>query len=773
MPNLVVSAPEPSARSLRSDEAAPLDAVQCERESGISMTTARKHTPEEIRGVIGSLTGELTDSRPTSSIQTNTSETISSTSDSLGLSQGTAPFRPQARLIRLLGEQLISDESTAILELIKNAYDADARRVEITFQAPSSDSPTVLEIQDDGDGMDLQTLLTGWLEPATHRKRGGRWKQRTVLGRFPLGEKGVGRFAADKLGSHFELVTRPRGGAEEIVLQIQWSLFESDVYLDEIKNHWKVRTPEVFLDGSHGALIRITDLRFQWDARFIQRIRDSLTRLISPNARTDDFTLVLSCSNLPELSGPITNRFLDQSPYQLQGKVDVSGRLHLEGDGWKTRVVDLRTKAREAFLDQDGKLRAPRCGSFSLALHAWDLDAIAQTAVKVDRGTRQTLKQWCGVSIYRDGFRVLPYGERGDDWLELNQRRVNNPTLRLSNNQLIGIIETTQHDNPDLRDRTSREGMIDNPEFDDFRQLVLAALSCLEEQRFALRHEPSERKAAVSPDPDPVIGMLQLLTEARGESGSKSVLAELERTYRAKEEQQKRREASLLQLAGLGMAAERLAPTLAATAAAATDALRIMRHRLAVSVVDDQTLSSAAIRLEGMLESIVDHLDVMTPLRSNLPKGIEPVDLRAVVTDVCQIMLHQTRSIGARVQVTEYKPPIIQAEYGHIVQIMLVLFDNALYWLNHAPSGVRPMIRVHLWSKGSRGGFVVADNGPGISPSQAQLIFEPFYSTRREGLGLGLFTARQLASRYDGKVELRDRDRFLAGANVAVNFSLL
>ena len=122
--------------------------------------------------------------------------------------RGAAPFRAQARLIRLLGEELISDESMALLELVKNAYDADARRVTIAFRDLTAADGGSIEIRDNGHGMDLDTVLGVWLEPATRFKRGGQEKERTARGRFPLGEKGVGRFAADKLGTDLELVTR-------------------------------------------------------------------------------------------------------------------------------------------------------------------------------------------------------------------------------------------------------------------------------------------------------------------------------------------------------------------------------------------------------------------------------------------------------------------------------------------------------------------------------------------------------------------------------------
>src|SRR4051794_23155576 len=99
----------------------------------------------------------------------------------------------------------------ALSELVKNAYDADATVVKVRLVGVTDPQSGHMEIWDDGDGMSLQTLLEAWLEPATEFKRRNGRKQRTARGRYPLGEKGVGRFAVDKLGSRLELVSRLRG----------------------------------------------------------------------------------------------------------------------------------------------------------------------------------------------------------------------------------------------------------------------------------------------------------------------------------------------------------------------------------------------------------------------------------------------------------------------------------------------------------------------------------------------------------------------------------
>src|SRR4051812_19863479 len=121
---------------------------------------------------------------------------------------GTRPLRPRARLLRTFGEELISSEVVALLELVKNSYDADATRVLIRFHAPVEKNKGRIEVLDDGHGMNLETVLSAWMEPATsfkkHDIRSPRFKRRVT------GEKGIGRFAASKLADYLEVVSRRR-----------------------------------------------------------------------------------------------------------------------------------------------------------------------------------------------------------------------------------------------------------------------------------------------------------------------------------------------------------------------------------------------------------------------------------------------------------------------------------------------------------------------------------------------------------------------------------
>ncbi len=147
-------------------------------------------------------------------------------------------FRPRARLMSQLGEQLIKDESIAVLELIKNSYDADARDVRIYMENLETPKSAVIIIEDNGDGMSLDTVKNCWMEPGTDNKE-KKLKDmmennvRSKLNRLPMGEKGIGRFGVHKLGNKITLITHAEG-SKEICVQIDWTVFNSNKYLSDI-----------------------------------------------------------------------------------------------------------------------------------------------------------------------------------------------------------------------------------------------------------------------------------------------------------------------------------------------------------------------------------------------------------------------------------------------------------------------------------------------------------------------------------------------------------
>src|SRR5947209_12844253 len=225
------------------------------------------------------------------------------------------PFRPRARLLQLLGDELIGNPRLAVFELVKNSYDACARKVEVQLGGLGTGSPWI-EVQDDGEGMTFETLRDVWLVPGhDHRKIAREEGRRSWCGRLPLGEKGLGRFAAHKLGDEIRLVSRA-AGQPECLVKINWSeLTKGDGFLSDAPVEIRTREPEIFTGTRTGTLLHIGSLRPPaWTRGEVRRLHRQITSICSPFETPEGFSV--------ELVVPVMEHWIKDVP-------DVQGILAL------------------------------------------------------------------------------------------------------------------------------------------------------------------------------------------------------------------------------------------------------------------------------------------------------------------------------------------------------------------------------------------------------------------------------------------------------------
>ncbi|MBK8476275.1 MAG: ATP-binding protein [Opitutaceae bacterium] len=230
---------------------------------------------------------------------------------------GSAKMRPRARIISLIGEELISDEAVAVVELVKNAYDADVKKVVVRFEGSDPMQPETLVIADDGLGMTLDTVLNGWFEPGTITKRK---HARSPSGRLYQGAKGVGRFAAARLAEALFLETRAENEPDGVTVLLEWGRFDENSYLDEIGIEYEVRPlPEL----KHGTTLTLLKLRRKEDKSLLvnfETLHNRLSRLISPFGDVEDFCIELIIPGFPQLSGEISaHELIANPPYRIEG----------------------------------------------------------------------------------------------------------------------------------------------------------------------------------------------------------------------------------------------------------------------------------------------------------------------------------------------------------------------------------------------------------------------------------------------------------------------
>lgn len=703
-------------------------------------------------------------------------------------------FRPRARLVSILGEHLISDQAVGLIELVKNSYDADATSVSVQLLNLADPAATVVVVSDNGVGMTLEDIETKWLSPAVdHKEQRKARSERTTLGRLPIGEKGVGRFAVHQLGRKLRLVTRA-AGYREVVVTVDWDEFDRDGYLDAVPVHVLEREPEHFINGSTGTELVISEARCLWTEKRVKKVHRTLRRLQNPlGDGSRSFAITLRCPEFQALEAIDPTAILAKSHYEFRAAVLSDGHCDLE---YICRHPSPDVSSRE-IVEQDVNLvplareelqgDAPQCGEFWLNLYVWDRSGSHLTASDV---SREELDAWCGVSVFRDGLRVLPYGEPGDDWLLLDQERIQHPSESVGNNQVVGLVQFDQAQNLLLKEKTNREGLIENAAFQDLRALVRAAFRQFtkywKNDRPPGKESTSEPRSAGLPGAKAVAKALRpgaredvmvkvpagaipktgapgdgqppdVTGASNAEISQRMAVDLLEQHLESAEKSARARETHLetvIQLAATGLAAERVVHEFGRRVADATVALSELSD-----IADDDDVQSAVAKVEAALGTLRAEFRILAPYemqgRAERRRRFNVRTLAKLALGLHEETLRSLR-IEAEILGDDWT---LKDRPTPFLQIIDNLVHNAVWWVgNHAPSDSRH-VAIRVDSIGKR--ILVMDSGPGVDPEVARQLFRPFVSTKAGGKGLGLYISSRLASQMGGRLRLRDPDETL------------
>jgi len=419
------------------------------------------------------------------------------------------PFRMHPRVFAALGADLVTNDVVAVIELVKNSYDAFARNVWLRFR----DDPTLgtfLEIVDDGDGMTRKIIENVWCIVATPYKELNPVAKSGKKERRVAGEKGLGRLSVARLGGRLHMLTKaPAAPCWEV--DVNWAdISKGD---DLSKSFARCREyPDKSPFGKSGTCLRIHDLKGQWDENRISDLEENLARLISPFSALGDFNIFLSGfgetqTEEVKIESP---EFLSRPKYCISGSVDETGNGKctykfapiVEGTGrkkklnftWEQIYDVIQDRARFPFTSETA-----HCGSFSFEIRAWDI-ASDDTQEIADRfefqksQVRKAIRAHKGISVYRDGVLVLPKSDNARDWLGLDLRRVSKVGTRLSTSQLVGYVSISAENNTKIDDTSDRERLASCIEVAEFEEILKAVVAFLENERDDDRIKPDREK---------------------------------------------------------------------------------------------------------------------------------------------------------------------------------------------------------------------------------------------------------------------------------------
>lgn len=718
------------------------------------------------------------------------------------------PFRPKARLMNVVGKDLIKDEVAGVIELVKNAYDADASAVTIRMVDLDDNDEKSIQIEDDGCGMDDDTIINKWMVPATESKR--RHDISPIKGRPVLGMMGIGRFSVMRLGKKLKLETTKKDLKEIYQLNINWDEFnEDEKYLEDIKIDYK--TVEKTEDNNYSTLLTISGLNDDWTVQKVENLIKELRHLISPININDenDFSIIvdLTASCLPDES--ITSTPILITPIEVENIDDYSIEAEIEASGqykWTYRRMLLSEEdahevskmesgdVRDLLADEPGLIikRPLICGPLKIKLNVRDRDKnIIEKKLATMSGPeklgvndyKRVLDERSGIGIFRDGFRVRPYGDADQDWLSLAQRRVQNPTLRLSPNQLFGFVQITRKDNGNLMDKSSREGLVENDAYRLLKAIVRAILSRVEPLRYSFRKRkgfgraPEHSLAYLSEKREQNIEeMTDLIKkEIKDEKLVNKInnkIADVTKSIENEHDSISMQAEVMHTQHALGVLAEYVIHESRNIEANLHSSLRVMERRTSKSkealegkalyltdkaLVEFDDAFETAKSVDQRLDDLISDLDPVTRKRKGkIPK----TNVKMIIDNVLTILGPNLRK--ARVSIEK---PVDNIEVlVHDADCFLIIFNllhNSSYWVmkNKNDRKISITIREITHEIDGEGPItfceiLIRDNGSGVPENEAPSIFDIGYSTKPNGRGMGLFLAREAARRARGSVDL-------------------
>ncbi|WP_300491847.1 ATP-binding protein [Flavobacterium sp.] len=697
-----------------------------------------------------------------------------------------ASFKPKAHILTLLGEELIKDPVMAIYELIKNSYDADAKKVEVHFNNIQDPKQANIIVKDSGTGIKEEVLRDVWLEPGTaYRKPYDTFGKRIIIRspifkRVPMGEKGVGRFAVHKLGNKIKLISRPselildnNGDVlenklldYEVEIEIDWKIFTQSSYLSEINIEYKKNTDKksFYFQNSSGTYIKISDLKETWNRGMARQLKRHTLAMTSPKNDPQKFLIDLNFYNNWLDRFPEIDELLLQAPYKLTAILDKDynlqfdytfklannptiGSREIKADIGVNIMGSLRPVLRayyeekgfedikiEELLKEKEKDPLP-FGGLIIELYSYDLDSPSLKDVTYTPDVlKKAIKDQHGIRVFKDDLRVYDYGEPDNDWLGLDLKRVNNKEW-FSNNQNIGFIYLDSANSGALIEKTNREGFLNNESFDFFKIVIEYILLQfrIERQKDRQQWILFNKKEKKNSFKDRISNFMTLVNEIEIDDEEKQKLlneaTQIENDYEKAQD-------TLLIPAGVGMTAsvalheiEKLVPR--------------MEETVEVAPIDTEKIRTQVEELDEYVSGILSVLK---------QAGTKPIDIKEVID--LAVNNYQLKLKVRKIEIEKDIPEdigLFNCDKRYAITMLMNLIDNSIYWLDTINKDKKTILIKAYKNEGATH-IIIADNGPGFKDELHEII-TPFFSRKEGGIGIGMYLIDTIMMKY-GKLKI-------------------
>ena len=721
----------------------------------------------------------------------------------LEATQAIASHAPLADVLKRLLDNIESDAPPAAARTFRAAIrDAgnNAQRLHNALETAYHEHNWI-RVQDSGHGMTEQELAEVFLTIGTWSRRNTDLDSTRASKTPPrtfLGEKGVGRLSAMRLGDRMTVTTSRSEDRYENILDIDWRRFshESTAMLEDVAISPQRGAPKA-RPGDSGTTVTVRGLRSDWDSgTFAEMIEKQFKRIIDPfpvsrsdPAWRDPNELLQLAFNgkrthvpqipqwlLDEAHAVVTARYDNESPHGPILSGDIEYRLRGRETRFECTEPELMSitdpvRNREV---RTGTKTLRDLGPFSVRFYWYNRALLREIpGIGKKRAIVETVNSWAGgLMVFRDCFRINPYGGQDDDWLELDKKALAARAYKVNRSQLVGRVSLSTR-NFRLTEQTNREGFVD----DEYKQVLVAMLRhiLIAEFRRFIEHVDKERKISDDTTTDDLDQRLEETTvkinatirglkqrtpqEITALTNLEHLVANLGRTIEqaktmAKEYEDDR--SKFVHLAGIGLMVEFILHEIGRTTSRALDVVR------SIDTTRLERAGAAGIdTLKNQLVTLSKRVDSLDPLSTSRRQVKERFDVAQVVKQVVDGRAPQFSRHGIDVRCDLPKRHMIRAVKGMLLQILENLVENSVYWLKiqrRRDWHFSPRIDVRLDPVARE--ITVEDNGPGVRARRAEEIFEPFVTSKPpgQGRGLGLYISREMARYHDWELSLHTGD---------------
>ena len=699
------------------------------------------------------------------------------------MSENVYKIRPAGRHLLTIGRDLIQDSYAAIVELVKNAYDADSESVEIHFKAtekPSeniSDNPEKrieITVRDYGHGMSQDTVINKCMVPSTSDKLE---RKKSPHGRIMQGRKGIGRYAASMLGSTLLLETVSEDSEKTTVL-VNWHDFETSEYLDDVE--LLVETHPT--DEQSGTALTIEggeEYYREWNEKQFKDLNFELKKLISPvqnsmDKAAQDFQIHLKISGFSDVED------LEETiaPYPIFDLFDykISGRINSNGKGTLTYALQKARNTVEEVISFDLK-DSTACGDLIFDIRVYDrekesIEQLIHRGLKDDHGNylgklqaRKILNESNGIGVYRNGFRIRPLGDPEFDWLKLNEQRIQNPSLKIGSNQVIGYVLIDSEEKSNLIEKSARDGLRDNNAYKQLQKITNEVIKELETRRFSYRRKAGLSKPALKVEKElNRIFSFDTLKQTvhkkliAGGMNEKSVEEVIELISKEAEEKSQTVE-EIRQAIATYQGQATLGKIMNVVLHEGRRPLNYFRNE--VPRIDRfikkyketsdfeyiQQIESIAHNTVSNAKTFSDLFLRLDPLAMGKRPAKQQLSIENEISNCFAIFRQQMADKGIKFKISG--SAIIEAWKQDIAAIFTNLIENSIFWLSEKNTDIKEIMVNIITNENSLSYIDFRDTGPGIEPNliEDNLIFEPQFSTKPGGTGIGLAIAGEAAER--------------------------